>query len=79
MNLLNHNFHDTPGEPIKGQDAPGIGLFLRQKKNGEPMTIVGDALQSRDFTYVKDVVAANIAASKLDCKNEISKFTGRFG
>ena len=55
-------------EPIKGQYAPVIGLFLRQKKNGEPMTIVGDGLQSRDFTYVKDVVNANILAST--CENE---------
>ena len=28
------------------------------------MTIVGDGLQTRDFTYVKDVVSANIAAAK---------------
>ena len=54
-------------EPIKGQYAPVIGLFLRQKKNGQPMSVVGDGLQSRDFTHVKDVVEVNILASL--CKN----------
>jgi UDP-glucose 4-epimerase len=49
-----------PRQPLKGQYAPVIGLFLRQKKNGEPLTIVGAGVQKRDFTHVNDVVAANI-------------------
>ena len=52
-------------QPIKGQYAPVIGIFLRQKSNGEPMTIVGDGEQRRDFTHVKDVVKANILAADL--------------
>ena len=52
-------------QPIKGQYAPVIGIFLRQKKSGEPMTIVGDGNQRRDFTHVSDVVEANILASKM--------------
>ena len=51
-------------QPIKGDYAPVVGLFYRQKALGKPMTIVGDGLQTRDFTYVKDVVSANIAAAK---------------
>jgi UDP-glucose 4-epimerase len=50
-------------QPIKGQYAPVIGIFQRQKKNGEPMTIVGDGEQRRDFTHVSDVVSANILAA----------------
>lgn len=50
-------------EPTKGQYAPVIGLFLRQKKEGVPMTIVGDGKQTRDFTNIKDVVDANILAA----------------
>ena len=50
--------------PIKGTYAPVIGIFLRQKQDGEPMTIVGDGSQRRDFTHVKDVVRANILAMK---------------
>ena len=51
-----------PREPLKGSYAPVVGLFLRQKKAGEPMTIVGDGTQRRDFTHVVDVVDANIRA-----------------
>jgi len=53
-------------EPTKGQYAPVIGKFLRQVASGEPMTIVGDGEQRRDFTYIKDVVDANILCMK--CK-----------
>ena len=51
-------------QPLKGQYAPVIGVFYRQKANMEPMTIVGDGLQTRDFTYVQDVVSANLLAAK---------------
>lgn len=44
--------------------ATVIGIFLNQKHEGQPLTIVGDGTQRRDFAYVKDVVAANILASK---------------
>lgn len=47
-------------QPLRGHYAPVIGLFLRQAKLGEPLTIVGDGEQRRDFTYVGDVVNANI-------------------
>jgi UDP-glucose 4-epimerase len=57
-------------EPTKGQYAPVIGLFLRQKNAGQPMTIVGDGEQRRDFTYIKDVVDANILCMK--CEGELS-------
>lgn len=51
-----------PREPVKGQYAPVIGLFKRQSTSGVPMTIVGEGTQKRDFTYIDDVVDANIAA-----------------
>ena len=49
-------------EPLKGVYAPVVGLFLRQKKANEPLTIVPDGTQRRDFTHVNDVVNANILA-----------------
>ena len=49
----------------KGQYAPVIGLFLKQKTAGKAMTVVGDGLQTRDYTNVQDVVAANIAAMSV--------------
>ena len=51
-----------PRQPVKGQYAPVVGLFLKQWRNGEPMTIVSDGLQRRDFTHVLDVVEANLLA-----------------
>jgi UDP-glucose 4-epimerase len=55
-------------QPLKGQYAPVIGIFLRQRAAGEPLTIVGDGNQRRDFTHVRDVVQANIlaATTKVD-------------
>ena len=48
-------------QPLAGTYAPVVGLFLRQWENDEPLTIVGDGEQRRDFTHVDDVVKANIA------------------
>ena len=60
-----------PREPLKGPYAPVVGLFLRQHKSGESLTIVGDGNQRRDFTHVEDVVNANILAmQKTFEKNE---------
>lgn len=53
-----------PRQPVRGSYAPVIGVFSRQKKNKEPMTIVGDGLQTRDYIHVSDVVSANIACMK---------------
>ena len=60
-----------PREPIKGEYAPVIGLFKRQKAAGTPMTIVGDGSQKRDFTYIDDVVDANICAMNSDIDHGI--------
>jgi UDP-glucose 4-epimerase len=57
-------------QPLKGQYAPVIGIFLRQRDAGEPLTIVGDGNQRRDFTYVGDVVNANILAATKEVDNE---------
>lgn len=52
-------------QPLHGQYAPVIGIFLRQRVAGEPMTIVGDGCQRRDFTNVLDVVEANLMAANM--------------
>tara|TARA_Y100000816_G_C26082038_1_gene570406 strand:+ start:216 stop:1202 length:987 start_codon:yes stop_codon:yes gene_type:complete len=48
-----------------------FGVFLAQKLAKKPLTIVGDGSQTRDFTYVTDVVDALIAVSKANIKNQI--------
>ena len=48
-----------------------ISLFLKKKLNNEPLTVVGDGLQSRSFVYVSDVVNAIIKSAKSKISNEI--------
>ena len=52
-------------QPLKGQYAPVIGLFLKQHEEGKPLTVVGDGSQRRDFTHISDVIQANILASEI--------------
>jgi UDP-glucose 4-epimerase len=51
-----------PNQPKRGSYAPVIGIFSRQIKNNQPLTIVGDGLQTRDYIHVSDVIDANIRA-----------------
>ena len=48
-----------------------FGVFLAQKLSNKPFTVVGDGTQTRDFTYVTDVVSALILASESTLQNEI--------
>ena len=56
--------------PTTGQYAPVIGIFLRQKNTNEPLTIVGDGSQKRDFVHVHDVANANVLAALTDIPDE---------
>ena len=47
---------------LEGAYRTVIGIFLNQKAIGEPLQITGDGEQRRDFTYVGDVVKANVMA-----------------
>ena len=47
-----------------GAYALVIGKFLKQKKEGTPLTITGDGTQTRDYTHVQDVVRANLLAAE---------------
>ena len=67
-----------PREPLKGEYAPVMGLFMRQKEAGQPMTIVGDGKQRRDFTHINDAVDANLlAAEKINVTGPVNIGTGR--
>jgi UDP-glucose 4-epimerase len=62
LNTVILRYFNVYGEraPRKGQYAPVIGIFFRQRAAGEPLTVVGDGEQRRDFVHVSDVVNANI-------------------
>ena len=53
-------------QALEGAYCLVMGIFVQQRLKGEPMTIVGDGEQRRDFTSVVDVVRANILAAKSD-------------
>ncbi len=47
-----------------------FGVFLAQKLGGRPYTVVGDGLQTRDFTYVTDVAQAFLCAAESNVAGE---------
>ncbi len=52
-----------PRQDPTSQYAAVVPLFVQAIKEGKPVTIYGDGEQSRDFTYVANVVAANLDAA----------------
>ena len=55
---------------LEGSYACVMGIFANQVLEGNPMTIRGDGEQRRDFTYVGDVVEANVKAGTKKIKFE---------
>jgi len=51
-----------PRQSPKSQYAAAIPLFIKSFLDGKPPTIFGDGEQSRDFTFVENVVSANLLA-----------------
>jgi len=51
-----------PRQPVKGEYAPVVGIFQKQWNAGEKITVIGDGMQTRDYTHVDDVVSANLLA-----------------
>src|ERR1017187_3122795 len=49
-----------PRQDPKSQYAAAVPIFTERALCKEPITIFGDGEQTRDFIYVKDVVAANV-------------------
>jgi len=46
----------------RARGATVIALFVRRALSGEPITILGDGLQYRNFIYVKDLAEGNVVA-----------------
>ena len=60
-----------PRSRTSGTYGAVFGVFLAQKLAEKPYTVVGDGTQTRDFTFVKDVVDAITAAAESDVSGEI--------
>ncbi len=73
MNLVGLRYFSVygPHEQHKGKYANNISQFLWAMSQGERPVIYGDGSQTRDFTYVDDVVEANILAMRSRLKGEI--------
>lgn len=59
-----------PGQDPDGEYAAVVPKFIELMMNGERPVIYGDGEQSRDFTYIDNVVQANIKAALSDCNAE---------
>lgn len=59
-----------PRSRTAGAYGAVFGVFLAQKLNGTPFTVVGDGTQTRDFTYVTDVAKAFFMAAQSDVSGE---------
>ncbi len=66
LNTLSLRFFNIygPGQNHEGAYAFVIAKFLKLKAENKDLEITGDGLQSRDFVYIDDVVAACIQAMK---------------
>ncbi|MBD3311269.1 MAG: NAD-dependent epimerase/dehydratase family protein [Candidatus Magasanikbacteria bacterium] len=65
VSLIYFNVYGPYFDP-DGAYALVIGKFLKQIKEGKPMTVCGDGEYYRDYTHVDDVVKANILAMTND-------------
>ncbi len=68
LNVTICRFYNVYGEhmPTDGGYRTVLPIFLKQYKNGEPLTITGDGEQRRDFTHVDDIVEAMMRVVHLN-------------
>jgi UDP-glucose 4-epimerase len=60
-----------PRSRTTGAYGAVFGVFLAQKLAEKPFTVVGDGTQTRDFTFVSDVVEAFVKAAESDITGEV--------
>ena len=72
LNASSLRFFNVYGPRARTSGTYGavFGVFLAQKIAKKPFTIVGDGKQTRDFTYVSDIVEAIIKVSKKKVCNK---------
>ena len=55
-----------PHQLTEGEYCTVVGIFERQYKTNEPLTITGDGFQRRDFTHIDDIVEGLILTSQSE-------------
>lgn len=60
-----------PRARTSGAYGAVFGTFLAQKLAGKPFTVVGDGSQTRDFTFVTDVVDAFVRTAESEIEGEV--------
>ena len=60
-----------PRSRTTGAYGAVFGVFLAQKLNNRPLTVVGDGTQTRDFTFVTDVANAFLKAAESDVSGQV--------
>ena len=65
-----------PRSRTTGAYGAVFGVFLGQKLANQPLTIVGDGKQTRDFIHVSDLAEGLLKAAKSKIKNQIYNIGG---
>jgi UDP-glucose 4-epimerase len=60
-----------PRSRTSGTYGAVFGVFLAQKLHNQPLTVVGDGTQTRDFTFVTDVVDAFLTTARSELSGQI--------
>ncbi|MGP8281875.1 MAG: SDR family oxidoreductase [Desulfomonilaceae bacterium] len=60
-----------PRSRTSGTYGAVFGVFLAQKLAGKPLTVVGDGTQTRDFTFVTDVVESFLCAARSEVSGDV--------
>lgn len=76
INTISTRFFNVYGRRSRTTGAYGavFGVFLAQKLNNKPLTIVGDGSQTRDFIHIDDLVEALIKIMKYSNTNKCDIF-----
>ena len=65
-----------PRQDPKSQYAAAVPIFIHRAVRGDDITIFGDGKQTRDFVFVKDVVAANVLAASTPAMHGVYNVAG---
>jgi UDP-glucose 4-epimerase len=73
LSALSLRFFNVYGPRARTSGTYGavFGVFLAQKLANKPYTVVGDGNQTRDFTFVSDIVNAILTAAESNLSGEV--------